>query len=143
VMSNVKTAAPTARIEGVLISPMRSGGVELLVGITRDTTWGQVLAVGMGGIWVEVLKDTTLRVLPVTRDDVRAMLAELQGAKLLNGARGSKAADMDALVEVIYRTADLAQALKGDLESLEINPLRVDGSQIEALDAVITWQREE
>ena len=143
VMSNVKTAAPAARIEGVLISPMRSGGVELLVGVTRDTTWGQVLAVGMGGIWVEVLKDTSLRVLPVTRDDVRAMLAELQGAKLLYGARGSKAADMDALVEVIYRTAELAQALKADLESLEINPLRVDGSQIEALDAVITWQREE
>jgi len=102
-----------------------------------------VLAVGMGGIWVEVLKDTSLRVLPVTRDDVRAMLAELQGAKLLHGARGSKPADMDALVEVIYRTAELAQALKADLESLEINPLRVDGSQIEALDAVITWQREE
>jgi succinyl-CoA synthetase beta subunit len=68
------------------------------------------------------------------------MLSELQGAKLLQGARGSKPADMDALVEVIYRVAELAQRLKGDLESLEINPLRVDGSQIEALDAVITWR---
>ncbi|MFL5698630.1 MAG: acetate--CoA ligase family protein [Ktedonobacteraceae bacterium] len=143
VMSIAKAVTPAARIEGVLISPMRSGGIELLVGVTRDTSWGEVLAVGMGGIWVEVLKDTSLRVLPVTRDDVRAMLAELQGAKLLHGARGSKPADMDALVEVIYRTAELAQALKADLESLEINPLRVDGSQIEALDAVITWQREE
>ena len=143
VMSIAKAVTPVARIEGVLISPMRSGGIELLVGVTRDASWGQVLAVGMGGIWVEVLKDTSLRVLPVTRDDVRAMLAELQGAKLLHGARGSKPADMDALVEVIYRTTELAQALKADLESLEINPLRVDGSQIEALDAVITWQREE
>ncbi len=143
VMSIAKAVTPVARIEGVLISPMRSGSIELLVGVTRDASWGQVLAVGMGGIWVEVLKDTSLRVLPVTRDDVRAMLAELQGAKLLHGARGSKPADMDALVEVIYRTSELAQALKGDLESLEINPLRVDGSQIEALDAVITWQREE
>ena len=141
VMASVKAATPRARIEGVLVSPMRSGGVELLVGVTRDATWGQVLAVGMGGIWVEVLKDTSLRVLPVTHDDVRAMLAELQGAKLLHGARGSKPADMDALVEVIYRTAELAQSLKADLESLEINPLRVDGSQIEALDSVITWQR--
>jgi acetate---CoA ligase (ADP-forming) len=143
VISNAKAATPAACIEGVLISPMRSGGIELLVGVTRDTSWGQVLAVGMGGIWVEVLKDTSLRVLPVTRDDVRAMLDELQGAKLLYGARGSKPADMDALVEVIYCTAELAQALKADLESLEINPMRVDGSQIEALDAVITWQREE
>lgn len=143
VMGSAKAAVSAAHIEGVLVSPMRSGGVELLVGVTRDATWGQVLAVGMGGIWVEVLKDTSLRVLPVTRDDVRAMLAELQGAKLLHGARGSKPADMDALVEVIYRTAELAQGLKADLESLEINPLRVDGSQIEALDAVITWQSSE
>jgi acyl-CoA synthetase (NDP forming) len=143
VMRSAKAAAPAAHIEGVLVSPMRSGGVELLVGVTRDATWGQVLAVGMGGIWVEVLRDTSMRVLPVTRDDVRAMLTELQGARLLLGARGSKPADMHALVEVIYRTAELAQGLKADLESLEINPLRVDGSQIEALDAVITWQSSE
>jgi acyl-CoA synthetase (NDP forming) len=143
VMESAKAVMPSAHIEGVLVSPMRSGGVELLVGVTHDATWGQVLAVGMGGIWVEVLKDTSLRVLPVTRDDVRAMLAELQGARLLHGARGSKPVAMDALVEVIYRTAELAQGMKAGLESLEINPLRVDGSQIEALDAVITWQSSE
>jgi acyl-CoA synthetase (NDP forming) len=143
VMESAKAVMPSAHIEGVLVSPMRSGGVELLVGVTHDATWGQVLAVGMGGIWVEVLKDTSLRVLPVTRDDVRAMLAELQGARLLHGARGSKPVALDALVEVIYRTAELAQGMKAGLESLEINPLRVDGSQIEALDAVITWQSSE
>jgi acyl-CoA synthetase (NDP forming) len=141
VMSSARAVTPAPRIEGVLVSPMRSSGVELLVGVTHDASWGQVLAVGMGGIWVEVLKDTSLRVLPVTREDVRMMLSELQGAMLLQGARGSKPADMDALVEVIYRVAELAQCLKGDLESLEINPLRVDGSQIEALDAIITWRR--
>jgi acetate---CoA ligase (ADP-forming) len=140
VMSSARAVTPPPRIEGVLISPMRSNSAELLVGVTHDASWGQVLAVGMGGIWVEVLKDTSLRVLPISHEDVRAMLAELQGAKLLQGARGSKPADMDALVEVIYRVAELAQRLKGDLESLEINPLRVDGSQIEALDAVITWR---
>ncbi|SRR5579875_249169 len=141
VMSSAKATVPAARIEGVLVSPMRSGGVELLVGITHDATWGQVLAVGMGGIWVEVLKDSSLRILPVSREDVRAMLAELQGAKLLQGARGSKPANMDALVEIIHRVAGLAWHLKEKLEALEINPLRIDGSQIEALDAVITWRR--
>lgn len=140
VMSSARAAAPQARIEGALVSPMRSGGVELLVGVTHDASWGQVLAVGMGGIWVEMLKDTSLRVLPVSREEVRTMLAELQGAKLLQGARGSQPADMDALVEVIYRVAALARRLQGKLESLEINPLRIDGSQIEALDAVITWR---
>ena len=140
VMSSARAVTPAPRIEGVLVSPMRSSGVELLVGVTHDASWGQVLAVGMGGIWVEVLKDTSLRVLPVTREDMRMMLSELQGAKLLQGARGSKPADMEALVEVIHRVAELAQSLKADLEALEINPLRVDGSQIEALDAVITWR---
>jgi len=122
---------------------MRTGGVELLVGIVRDPAWGQVMAVGLGGIWVEILKDTSLRVLPVSREDIRMILDELQGKALLQGARGSKPADLDRLVEVVYRASMLARALGDRLESLEINPLRVDGSQIEALDALITWQREQ
>lgn len=132
--------SPVPRIEGVLVSPMRAGGVELLVGISRDPDWGQVLAVGLGGVWVEILKDTSLRVLPVTRADIHVMLNELQGAKLLRGARGSLPADLPALVETIYAIAEVAQRLQTDLESLEINPLRVHGSQIEALDAVISWR---
>jgi acyl-CoA synthetase (NDP forming) len=140
VLEGAESLKPTPHIEGVLVSPMRSGGVELLVGVSRDPQWGQVLAVGLGGIWVEILKDTSLRLLPVSRQEIRTMLTELKGAKLLQGARGSKAADLDGLVEVIYLIASLAQSLKAELESLEINPLRVDGSQIEALDAVITWQ---
>jgi acyl-CoA synthetase (NDP forming) len=140
VMQAAQAIEPAPRLEGVLVSPMRPGGIELLIGITRDANWGQVLAVGLGGIWVEILKDTSLRVLPVSRAEVRTMLAELQGAKLLQGARGAKAADLDAVVDVIYQIAELAQRLKTNLDSLEINPLRVDGTQIEALDAVITWQ---
>ncbi len=141
VMSSTQVVMPAPRIEGVLVSPMRTGGVELLVGITRDAMWGQVLAVGMGGIWVEVLNDTSLRILPVSRSDVRSMLTELQGAKLLQGVRGSKPADLDKVVDIIYHVAELAQGLRDHVESLEINPLRVDGSQIEALDAAIIWSQ--
>ena len=67
---------------------MRTGGVELLAGVTVDPTFGPVLAVGLGGIWVEVLKDVSLRVLPVDEDEIRRMLAELRGYPLLTGARG-------------------------------------------------------
>jgi acyl-CoA synthetase (NDP forming) len=141
IMDAARSITPTPQIEGILVSPMRSGGVEMLVGVTRDESWGQVLAVGMGGIWVEVLKDTRLRVLPVSRTEIHIMLTELQGARLLQGARGTQAADMEKLVECIAQITELAQALKADLESLEINPLWVNGSQIEALDAVITWQK--
>ena len=140
IMQAAGNANPAARLEGVLVSPMRSGGIELLVGIVRDPSWGQVMAVGLGGIWVEILKDTSLRVLPVSREEIRTMLDELQGKAVLRGARGSTAADLDRLVEVIYRASRLAQALGDTLESLEINPLRVAGSEIEALDALITWR---
>ncbi len=140
IMQAAGSTNPAARLEGVLVSPMRSGGVELLVGIVRDPAWGQVMAVGLGGVWVEILKDTSLRVLPISREEIRTMLDELQGKALLRGARGSMAADLDRLVEVIYRASRLAQALGDTLESLEINPLRVAGSEIEALDALITWR---
>lgn len=140
IMQAANNVSPAPHIEGVLVSPMRSGGIELLVGIVRDPAWGQVMAVGLGGVWVEILKDTSLRVLPVSREDIRTMLDELQGKALLHGARGSMPADLDRLVEVIHRTSRLAQAMGDTLESLEINPLRVAGSQIEALDALITWR---
>ena len=142
IMQAAQALTPTPHIEGVLVSPMRSEGVELLVGVVQDAAWGPVLAVGIGGIYVEILKDSSLRVLPVTRNDIHTMLDELQGKALLHGARGSKAADMTELVEVIYKISTLAVALQDNLESLEINPLRVDGSQIEALDALITWKKE-
>lgn len=106
----------------------------------RDPAWGLVLAVGLGGVWVEVLKDSVLRLLPVDAAEVRRALGELRGAKLLTGARGTEPADLDALAEVITRVADLAGALGDDLESLEINPLLVRGSRIEALDALVTWR---
>ncbi len=143
IMQAANNVSPAPHIEGVLVSPMRSGGIELLVGVVRDPAWGQVMAVGLGGVWVEILKDTSLRVLPVSREDIRTMLDELQGKALLHGARGSMPADLDSLVEVVYRTSMLAQAMGDTLESLEINPLRVAGSQIEALDALITWRSTE
>jgi hypothetical protein len=82
-------------------------------------------------------------VLPVTREDIRIMLNELQGRALLHGARGSLPVDLDRLVEVIYCASKLAKALGDKLESIEINPLRAAGSQIEALDALVSWRSSE
>jgi succinyl-CoA synthetase beta subunit len=140
------TAAATvggARVEGVLVSPMRTGGTELLVGVVRDAQWGPILAVAFGGVFVEVLRDSVLTPLPVTPGRVRALLERLRGFALLTGASGGQAADLDALAAVVARVGDLAVALGDDLESLEVNPLRVDGAAIEALDAVVTWTRKD
>jgi acetate---CoA ligase (ADP-forming) len=132
-----------ASVEGVLVSPMRKGGTELLVGVVRDPHWGPMLAVAIGGVLVEVLKDSALAPLPVTPGQARALLDKLRGRAVLDGVRGAAPADRDALAAVIARVGDLALALGDDLESLEINPLRVDGAAVEALDAVVTWARKD
>jgi acyl-CoA synthetase (NDP forming) len=131
---------PGAAVEGVLVSPMRSGGVELLVGVVRDPAWGPMLAVALGGIFVEVLKDSALSTLPVSPAKARELLLGLRGAALLQGARGTAPADLDAVASVVSTIGDLALALGDDLEALEINPLRVDGPTVEALDALVTWR---
>lgn len=125
-------------LDGVLVSPMRTGGLELLVGVVTDPDWGKVLAVGFGGALVELLDDTALRVLPVGPADVRAMLDELHGRRLLDGYRGSKPVDVDALVDVVLRVARLADALGPQVSAVEVNPLLVDGDRIEALDVLVT-----
>ena len=137
----VTAAAPDgARIDGVLVSPMRRGGTELLVGVVRDLQWGPVLAVAIGGLFVEVLRDSALAPLPVTPGQAGRLLDRLRGRAVLDGVRGAAPADRDALTAVIARIGDLALALGDALESLEVNPLLVDGARIEALDAVVTWR---
>jgi acyl-CoA synthetase (NDP forming) len=123
-----------------LVQPQRAGGIELIVGAVRDPKWGMVLAVGLGGVWVEVLKDTTLHLLPVSREQVKQGLQSLRAAQLLTGARGTQAADLDAVVDAVVRIAQVVQRLGANLESLEVNPLLVRGSDVEALDALITWR---
>jgi acyl-CoA synthetase (NDP forming) len=139
-LARVQSKQPGAEIEGILVSSMRPAGTELLVGALRDELWGPVLTVGLGGVWTEVLKDTTVRVLPVGRAEIEKMLGELRGAALLRGARGQERGDLAAVSEVIYRVSRLALALGPQLNALEINPLLVQGSRVEALDVLVDWQ---
>jgi acetate---CoA ligase (ADP-forming) len=138
-------AVAAAVIDGVLVTPMRSGGAELLAGVRIDPTFGPVLAVGLGGIWVEILKDISLRVLPVDAAEVKKMLGELQGAAMLAGGRGTRPANLDAVAEVIAGLGEVALWLsraregapRGSLHTLEVNPLWVNGDQVEALDVLV------
>jgi hypothetical protein len=108
----------------------------VLAGVTMDPGFGPVLAVGLGGVFVEVLRDTSLHVLPAGPADVRQMLGELKALPLLEGARGGVAADLDALAAVIAGIGELARSIPG-LQALEVNPLWVRGGQIEALDVLV------
>jgi len=139
IVQSAKAYAPTARIEGVIVSPMREAGVELIVGVARDPDWGPVIVAGLGGVLAEALKDSQVRILPVTPADVRAMLEELRGAALLKGFRGAPAADMDKLCKAIVAIGDAALALGPDLAALEVNPLRVRGGEIECLDGLAIY----
>jgi acyl-CoA synthetase (NDP forming) len=133
-------AVPQASIEGVLVTPMRTGGAELLAGVTVDAAFGPVLAVGLGGIWVEVLNDTSLRLLPADAAEVRRMLGELRGLPLLQGARGTRPADLDAVAAAIAALGEAALSLDGTLRALEVNPLWVNGDRVEALDVLVVTQ---
>jgi acyl-CoA synthetase (NDP forming) len=140
IVNAVATKLPSAKVEGISVSPMRTGGIELLVGIVRDPQWGLLLVVGLGGVFVEVLKDTVIIPLPTSPARVARALSKLRGAAILEGFRGSKAADKEKLSRVISQIGALAKSLETRLESLEINPLLIDGTRIEALDALVTWQ---
>jgi acyl-CoA synthetase (NDP forming) len=135
-------AVPGATIDGVLVTPMRTGGTELLVGVTIDATFGPVLAIGLGGVWVEIMGDTSLRVLPVDAAEAKRMLGELRGLPLLQGARGTRPADLDALAEAIAGISRVALSLGGALRAFEVNPLLVNGDQVEALDVLVITEQD-
>jgi acyl-CoA synthetase (NDP forming) len=132
-----------ASIDGVLISPMRGTGIELFAGVTVDPAFGPVLAVGLGGVFIEVLRDVSLRALPVGPDEVERMLGELRGSAVLAGARGTPPADMAAVAKAVAALADAALALGPRLETIEVNPLWVNGSTVEALDVLVVTRPEE
>jgi acyl-CoA synthetase (NDP forming) len=138
-----RSAAKAGETAGeVLVTAMRTGGTEVLAGVSVDPGFGPVLAVGLGGVFVEVLRDVSLRVLPVDTRDVAAMLGELRGLPLLTGARGSEPADLDVLAKVIADLAELARSVP-DLRALEVNPLWVRGHQVEALDVLVVTDRDD
>jgi acyl-CoA synthetase (NDP forming) len=135
-MRKVKHAAPNTKLDGVLIEKMSPRGIELMVGAKRDSGWGTVLLLGLGGIWVEALGD--VQVLPETADNVQIIeaLGKLRGAKLLVGMRGAPPADLTAVADVVIAIRGLMQNVP-EISEIDINPLTVHGEGATALDALI------
>ncbi|MEU6847857.1 acetate--CoA ligase family protein [Streptomyces sp. NPDC046716] len=125
-------------LDGVLVCQMVERGVEMVVGVTHDELFGPTVTVGLGGVLVEVLRDTAVLVPPFGEDQARAALDGLRGRALLDGVRGAPPADIDALVEVVLRVQRMALELGGDVAELDINPLMVlpRGQGAVALDAL-------
>jgi len=133
----VRERLPGLKADGVLVEALVPRGVELVASVTRHPQLGPVLMVGMGGLWVELLRDVSFRLVPVARWDAEEMLGELRGAALLAGVRGGAPADRQALVDALLTLAGLAEALGEELAEVEINPLALLPRGVCALDAVI------
>jgi acyl-CoA synthetase (NDP forming) len=142
----VRTAAlhykPDANIAGVLVQEMVPQGVEMMLGIVRDPVFGPLIAVGFGGIYVEVLRDISFRVPPVDVPAAREMLAELRAYKILEGVRGMAPADMDALVDCIVRLSWLAHDHGAAIRELDVNPLTVLPKGAKVVDALLVAGRD-
>lgn len=126
------------RIDGYLVEEMAGPGVEVVVGGVLDPHFGPMIMVGLGGIFVEILQDVAFRVCPITEDDARAMLAELRGSALLEGARGQAACNKEAIVRTLLKIAGedgLLMTLDGEIAELDINPLIVTATGAIAADA--------
>lgn len=139
IIAAAATHAPDAVVDGVLVSPMTSGGVELILGVTSDASFGPAIMVGLGGVFAEIFKDTVLRMAPVTTAEARDMVQELKAFPLLDGARGRPLADVDALCEAIAALSRYAARHAADVAEIDINPLlvRPKGQGVVALDALI------
>jgi acyl-CoA synthetase (NDP forming) len=136
-MARAVKAKPKATIEGVQIQQQVAGGVEMIVGVTRDPVFGPAVLVGTGGVFAEVLKDVTVRPLPLDRRDAEEMVKSLRGYALLLGARGQPRADIKALVDVILAVARLASACGERLSELDLNPVVVLQRGAVAVDSLV------
>ncbi len=135
-MTRVGEALPDARLEGVLIQPFVSGGRETIVGGTTDPMFGPLLMFGLGGVYVEALKDVVFRVHPLTDVDAREMVGSIRAVKVLEGMRGEPPSDREAIADVIQRVSQL-MGENPEVRELDINPFLVREKGGVALDARI------
>jgi acyl-CoA synthetase (NDP forming) len=136
IISSVKQAYPEAQIEGVSIQPMAPPGVEVIVGMSKDPQFGPVLMFGLGGILVEVLKDVSFRIVPVTERDAREMIREIKGYPILEGYRGQKPASIPALEKLIVKVSQFVEK-NPQIKELDLNPIFAYPDKAVAVDARI------
>jgi len=122
IRKNVSERAPKARVAGILIQEMVPQGLEVIVGGTRDPTFGPVVMFGLGGIFVEVIRDVSFKVVPVTEYDAEQMLKEIKAGKILDGYRNMPPRDKKALVDIILKTSKLLDTVD-EIQDVDLNPI--------------------
>jgi acetyltransferase len=136
IMRNAQVFDPQADVRGVIVSPMADPGFEVIIGTKIDDQFGPVIMFGLGGIWVEVLKDVSFRVLPIAHRSARQMIDEIRSAPILNGVRGNPPADKKALQKLLVKCSEIIEAYP-EIEEMDLNPVIVHEAGLTIADARI------
>ncbi len=136
IINATKGKFPRAKIEGISVQRMAPSGVEVIIGVTKDPQFGALLMFGLGGRLVEILKDVSFRIVPISRQDAKAMIREIKGYSLLKGYRGSDPVDLPFLEEMIMRVSELVEK-HPEIRELDINPIFAYSKGALAVDARI------
>jgi len=136
ILENVKKHKPNARIAGVFVQEMAPQSTEVIVGATKDPQFGPALMFGLGGIFVEVLKDVTFRIAPISESDAREMITEVKAYPILKGYRSQPPADVEAIVNILLNTSRLVME-HPEIKELDLNPIMVYEKGAKTVDARI------
>ncbi len=141
IMKAVQSRQPNARVQGVAVQTMARPGVEVIVGLSKDAQFGPVVMFGLGGIFVEVLKDVSFRIVPLLRRDAREMVREIKGFPVLQGVRGQEAVDIAALEDILLKVSELAER-HPEIRELDLNPILAYKDGAVAVDARVVLEGE-
>jgi acyl-CoA synthetase (NDP forming) len=139
IMAAVREKFPQARIEGVAVQAKARAGVEIIIGMNKDAQFGSVIMFGLGGVFVEVLKDVSFRLIPIAKRDAEEMIKEIKGHALLNGYRGQEPADIASLVDVLLKVSRLVEKTP-EIKELDLNPVFAYQDSAVAVDARIVLE---
>ena len=139
IMTSVKKKYPEATIDGVSVQPMAKPGVEVIIGMSKDAQFGPVLMFGLGGILVEILKDVSFRIVPLTRRDAREMIREIKGYPVLEGYRNQEPANIPLLEEMLLKVSDFAEK-NPEVKELDLNPIFAYRDSAVAVDARVVLE---
>lgn len=139
IISNCRGKYPRANIHGISVQKAVPPGVELIIGMYKDAQFGPVLVFGLGGIWTEVLEDTSLRITPITRRDAREMIKEIKGYRLLTGYRGRAPVNIKALEDMLLAISAFVED-NPEIKEMDINPVIASGDHVMAVDARIVLE---
>ncbi len=134
ILKSTSKKYPQAKIQGIAVQKMAHPGVEVIIGISKDAQFGPVIMFGLGGIWVEVLKDASFRLVPLTRKDAAEMIREIKGYPLLTGYRGQEPVDIATLEDFLLKISDFAEH-NPQVKELDLNPIFAYSDGAVAVDA--------